>query len=483
MTQTTTDAAAGADSGPPEHTLAQHFNTMIAARVNQVSTTTREIDALCDALLRDAVESRASDIHMEPLNGAMRIRLRIDGDLLEAGMVPGAYGARLLNHFKAIGNMDPGHLFRPRESRLTYRLDDEELDLRLTVSPCLNSETMVIRLISAAMIDQRLAALGLSERDLHRIHDWLESTTGMLAVCGPTGSGKTTTVYSILREMSRFKRSIFTIEDPVEYQVEGINQIPVDEEHGLTFNEGIKSILRMDPDYMMLGEMRDGSSADAGLTAANRGTVVLTTMHSRDPFGVITTFRNWHIPDNEIAVGCNVLIAQRLVRCLCPECKHQAKPNEDQKRWLRAAGAKIPAKVWEPGACEHCRGLGYHGRTGIFEIWQLDEEDYDAVLNGVDEHTLRRQVHAKDHGTMLDDGLDKIGQGITSVDELRTVPDLLPLRALLEHDHKRANNQTRTRRKRATNGSKSSSASNGRSNGSGKKTKRSTKKKKSSRAR
>lgn len=473
---TSSDGQVETSFTPPQVNFAQQFTSLLATRGVHASASARDMDALADALLRDAVNERASDIHIEPLNGSTRIRFRIDGELLDAALLPRTHGTRLLNHFKAIGEIDPGHVFRPQQTRLAYHLGHDELDLRLAISPCLDSEIMVIRLLMPEMLEQRINALGLSDRDLDVLHEWLASTSGMLLACGPTGSGKTTTVYSLIRELSQLNRSIFAIEDPVEYEVGGVNQIPVDEHHQLTYAEGLKAILRMDPDYIMLGEIRDSVSAESGFTAANRGTVVLSTMHSRDPFGVVTTFRNWHLPDNEIASGLNMMIAQRLVRRLCPECCYEDKPTDEQRRWLRAAGARVPQRIWQAGACEYCRGQGYRGRTGIFEIWQVNEADYEGILAGMDEHALRRQVHERGYGTMLDDGLQKASHGVTSIDALRSVPDLLPLRALAEHDRKQAQSSpakrssskkkkktkkraAKTSRKRTT--SKTSAANNG----------------------
>lgn len=416
--------------------LARHLTTAIATVSNLTTASARTMDALTDALLRDAVEQRVSDIHLEPVEDVLRIRFRIDGELLFASLLPKARGLHLVNHVKAVADINPGPLFQPQEKRLSYRLDDHELDLRLAVIPCLQDETMVIRVLMPEMLEHRLSALGLSERDLARVRQWLESTSGMLLSCGPTGSGKTTTVYSLLRELSQLNRAVFCIEDPIEYEIPGINQVRVDEAHQLGYAEGLKSILRMDPDYIMLGELRDARGAEAALTAANQGTVVLSTMHSRDPIGTVTTLRNWHLPNNEIAVGLNMLIAQRLVRRLCPKCRYEGKPTEEQRRWLKAAGAKAPSRIWQAGTCAQCRGLGYHGRTGIFEVWQLDEADYDAILAGMDEHALRRQVDEKNHGTILDDGLEKARKGTTAVDALRHVPDLLPLHALVQHSQK-----------------------------------------------
>lgn len=421
-------------AGPLIHShafnLAKQFSAQLIALTASRDDVGNRIDALTDALFRDALRERASDVHLEPRDGALRIRFRIDGELLTAAVVPIKHGSRLLNHLKAIGDLETSHLFRPQESRLDYELDEQPIDLRLAVMPCMKNELMVIRLLHPEMIQQEVGSLGLSDSDRSRITHWLNHTSGMLLVCGPTGSGKTTTVYALLHELGQRNRSIFTIEQPVEYHITGANQVQVDEDHELTFASGLRSILRMDPDYLMVGEIRDKPAAQAAMNAAIRGRVLLSTMHSRDPFGTVTAMRNWQIADNEIAVSLNMVIAQRLVRKLCPDCRYQAPPTNDQRRWLRAVDIDVPETIWHAGACENCRGLGYRGRTGVFEIWEVNEDDYQAILAGVDEHTLCKQVHRRGHRTMLDDAWAKAKQGVIALDEMRSVPDLLPRRGL-----------------------------------------------------
>lgn len=453
-------ASSASPEGRVQPQMAQHFNHQLAMRGEGRPASAREMDLLTDALMRDAIDHRVSDIHFEPMDDVIRVRFRRDGELLDVAVLGRAQGARMINHFKAMGEINPGPLFRPQEARLSYVLDERELDLRLAVVPCLNDdESMVLRLLMPEMLEQAIHALGLSETHLQRLHNWLESTSGMVLASGPTGAGKTTTLYAIMHELSQLNRAIFSIEDPPEYDIGGINQMRVDELHHVTYAAGLKAVLRMDPDFIMLGEIRDAVSAEAALAAANRGTVVLSTIHSRDPFAVVSTFRHWRLPDNEIAVSLNMLVAQRLVRRLCRECRYLDKPSDDQHRWLTAAGAKGAGRIWQARGCDHCRGLGYEGRTGIFEIWQLDEEDYEAILNGTDEHALRRLVHEKGYGTMLDDGLAKADEGITSVDALRRVPDLLSLRALAEHSRKRTSAGGRNTSRRGSTKKKKSAKS------------------------
>ncbi|MEX0655700.1 MAG: GspE/PulE family protein [Phycisphaeraceae bacterium] len=408
--------------------LAHQFTARIESRSLR-SDDAQVTESLADALLADACRERVSDIHLMPAGDMFRIRFRVDGDLLDAAQTSHEVGERLLNHFRAVGDMDTGHLFRPAESRLTYMLDEQELDLRLAVTPCMGGETMVIRVLHPETVQQQIDALGLANSDLQRLKNWLETASGMFLVSGPTGSGKTTTVYALLHELKQLRRSIYTIEEPVEYQIPGICQLEVDAEHGLTFTAGLRSLLRMDPDFLMVGEVRDHRAAHAACDAAIRGRTLMSTIHSRDVTGVITTLRNWNLQNHEIAAAVTMVVAQRLVRKLCPECRYEKPPTDEQLRWLRAAGVDTPPRnVWLKAGCGHCHGMGYHGRTGIFELWQLDEDDYEAILTGKDERAILRHLHQQGYRTMLQDGLEKAERGIIALDDLRAVPDLLPHR-------------------------------------------------------
>ena len=214
-------------------------------------------------------------------------------------------------------------------------------------------------------------------------------------------------------------RIVVSIEDPVEYEVPGITQVQLDEKHHLSFAEGVKAMLRLDPDFLMIGEIRDAASADAAVNAAITGRVLLSTVHARDAVGTVTALRNWGLPDHEIAESLAVVVAQRLVRRLCPECRKAAPLTDNEMRWLGSFQLPAPKRAWSAVGCNKCNGLGYLGRTGIFELWRLRQEDYRLILDHSDEHTLRKHFHKSQGESLLADGLAKIDAGVTSLAELR----------------------------------------------------------------
>jgi type II secretory ATPase GspE/PulE/Tfp pilus assembly ATPase PilB-like protein len=241
----------------------------------------------------------------------------------------------------------------------------------------------------------------------------------MFLAAGPTGCGKTTTVYSLLHEVRKGDRAIVSLEDPVEYQIDGIVQVQLDEHHHLDFGEGVKQMLRLDPDYVMLGEIRDAVSAHAAVNAAISGRVLLSTLHCRDAVGALTALRNWGLPDHEIAEALTVVVGQRLVRQLCPHCRRTRAIDPKERTWFSSLGLSAPMRVPEPAGCAKCGHLGFSGRTGIFEMWRLQEEDYRAILEHQDEHSIRRALAQRDHHSIVTDGIAKVMSGITTVSELR----------------------------------------------------------------
>ena len=261
----------------------------------------------------------------------------------------------------------------------------------------------------------------MGDDKLEEIERWLGDISGAFLVTGPTGSGKTTTLYALLNELRVLRRCIVTLEDPVEYLVDGVTQLQVDEDRGLTFGEGVKAMLRLDPDYLLLGEIRDGKSARAAIDAASSGRVLLSTLHSRDAAGAITSLRNWGLENQEICSAVSVIVAQRLVRKLCPHCRQKETPTDEERRWLHAFGVPFPARVWHAGSCDRCCGLGFVERTGVFEVWRLDEDDYDFILQKFDERSLRRRLAEKGHRFLLSNGLAKAANGVTTLGELRTM--------------------------------------------------------------
>jgi general secretion pathway protein E len=373
-----------------------------------------------DALLRDALRESASDIHLDPHSDGLRVRLRIDGVMYDAALLAKQQGDRLINQFKTLADIDPVATFAPEEARIPYRVDDRRVDLRVTLAPCVEGSKFSIRVLERSSVEQHLDELGMREDDRESVERWLSGLSGMFVVTGPTGTGKTTTLYALLHELKLLDRSLITIEDPVEYQIDGINQIQIDESQGLTFARGIKTMLHLDPDYLLVGEMRDAVSARAAANAAATGRALMTTLHSADAVGTVTSLRNYGIEDHEIATNLAIVVAQRLVRTLCPECRTREKPTDDETRWLRANALDVPKETWHANGCSACRNTGFRGRTGLFEVWRLDEEDRDLILDGADALTIRDRLAGQGHSFLIADGLAKVEQGITTLSELRS---------------------------------------------------------------
>ncbi len=377
-----------------------------------------QVQALADALLRDALREGASDVHLDPQRDDVGLRFRIDGAMVDAASLQPDLGRKILNQFKTLTRVDPVSLFAPEESRFTYTLDDDDIDLRVVFAPCVGGEKMTIRLLDTRQLRHDVRNLGLADAMLDHVDEWLHNVSGMFLVTGPTGSGKTTTLYALLHELRLLERCIVTLEDPVEYQIDGIAQLQVDEAHDLDFRNGLKAMLRLDPDFLLLGEIRDVESARAAAAAASSGHVLLSTLHSHDPVSAVTTLRNWGLEDHEITAALQVVMSQRLVRRLCPQCRVQEEPTPRERRWLRAIDVEVPDQVWHAHGCDACRGIGYHGRIGVFETWRLSDRDLELLAEHAPERTLRDHLRAGPHATLLDDGLAKAHAGVTSVGEL-----------------------------------------------------------------
>lgn len=374
---------------------------------------------LIHALIQDAALARASDLHIEPTSNGARVRLRIDGVISDVASLSKAQASLVTNQLKSLANLDPVATFAPKNAHASCALDSGPLDLRLAVTPSQAGETLVLRLLDPRRLQRAIDDLGLSSADLNLLESWIEDSVGMFLAAGPTGCGKTTTIYSLLHEVKNADRAVVSLEDPVEYQIDGVIQVQLDERHHLNFGEGIKQMLRLDPDYLMLGEIRDALSARAAVDAAISGRILLSTLHCRDTVGAVTALRNWGLLDHEIAEALSVVVGQRLVRRLCPKCCRTRQITEKERHWLQAVGLSAPKQVKEPAGCAACGHIGYSGRTGIFEMWRLNERDYNAILQHADEHALRRSVAQREHHSILTDGLTKVIAGVTSVAELR----------------------------------------------------------------
>ncbi len=404
---------------PIRSDLAAEFHTALDEYTNNVQLHVNQRPELARTLVADALKRRASDIHLEPRALETRIRLRIDGAVVDVASLTHEQAKWLLNQFKAVANLDPVARFTPKDSHARCRLEGYDVDLRLALAPSQHGEALSVRILDPKRLERFIDDLGLTPRNLQRLETWLENVNGMFLAAGPTGSGKTTTVYSLLHELKFADRTIVSLEDPVEYELDGITQVQLDERHHLNFAEGVKSMLRLDPDFLMIGEIRDGASARAAVDAAITGRVLLSTIHSRDAVGVVTALRNWGLADHEISEALSVVVSQRLVRRLCRECREKTIPTDLDVRWLNSLSLPVPAQVWKAVGCGKCSDLGYVGRTGVFEMWELGEKDYELILSHADEHTVRQHLAKLQHLSLLEDGLAKVADGTTTFDELK----------------------------------------------------------------
>ena len=377
--------------------------------------------ALAVALLEDARRENASDIHLDPVEGGYEARFRGDGVLVDTVVLPAAEGLHVLRSFKSRADIDPGFSLRPQDGRAALPVAGGEISARVSTGPGVRGEKLALRLLPHALTRPPLDQLGLSAGDHQTLKRVLRDVRGMILISGPTGSGKTTTLYALVRELGLDGRSIVSIEDPVEYTLEGVTQIEVNERQGLTYAEGVKGILRLDPDVLVLGEMRDGVSARAALDAADSGHIFLSTLHARDAAGTLSVLRHFGLVDHEIAATVDLLVAQRLVRRLCQACRRLEQPTSEEAEWLQSCGQPVPDKTWRATSCAECSGSGYRGRIGIFEIHRLREEDADLILAHADEHTLRRQLRGQGASSLFDDALQKVAEGLTSIAEFQAI--------------------------------------------------------------
>jgi general secretion pathway protein E len=372
-----------------------------------------------EELMRDAIKARATDVHLDPYGDRYRVRFRIDDAMCDVADLEGYEGKRLLNQVRALALLDPVPTFKPEGGRFTYQLDERKLDVRVTDAPCFAGDKLAIRILSPVGTLEDARDLGLDDAKVRYLQEWLETVGGMMLIVGPTGSGKTTTLYSLLHQLKLVSNHVVTLEDPVEYEIPGVNQIPVQEERGLTFVAGAQLMLRLDPDYLVIGEITEGDSAQAALNAAASGKASMGTLHSRDAADTVMVLRNFGLDDFEVASNVELVVAQRLVRRLCPSCREQRPPSETDCNWLKSQQIEPPSLMWMPQGCSECNDLGYKGRIGIFEIWRPDEEDYAFILNNRDSHTIRRHLAERGHKFLIDDGMEKALRGDICISELR----------------------------------------------------------------
>ena len=374
---------------------------------------------LVNLVLFQAVKERASDIHIEPFQKELKVRYRIDGILYNRLTPPKRYQAAIVSRLKVMAKLDIAEKRLPQDGRIPIKIADQDIDIRVSIIPTTFGERVVLRLLDKSSIHFELAEIGLSPDQLTTLEELIRRPNGILFVTGPTGSGKTTTLYAALSRINSPDKNIVTIEDPVEYQLFGIAQIQVNPKIGLTFAHGLRSILRHDPDVILVGEVRDVEPAEIAIQAAMTGHLVFSTLHTNDAASAVTRLIDMGIEPFRIASVIRAIAAQRLVRVLCPECKEEYAPEPEA---LRAAGmdpGQIQGKrVYQGTGCPACAGTGYRGRTAIYEILRVSETIRQLIMKKADSSTLARKALEEGMRGLHEDGVGKVLAGITTLEEI-----------------------------------------------------------------
>lgn len=377
---------------------------------------------LVNAIIGRVIDLRASDIHLEPFDDGLHVRYRVDGVIHQGELVPPRLSAAVSSRVKLLAHLDIAERRLPQDGRIKTRVKGRELDLRVSTAPTVHGESVVMRVLDRASVRLNLDTMGFAQDTLTRFNELLSRPHGILLVTGPTGSGKTTTLYAALSKIDSDTNKIITVEDPVEYQLEGINQIQVHPQINLTFSNALRSILRQDPDIIMIGEMRDGETAQIAVQSALTGHLVLSTLHTNTAAGAVIRMRDMGVESYLITSSVNGVLAQRLVRTLCNHCRQ---PYEPGARIVEASGlgrfAKPGSPIYRAVGCEHCRQSGFRGRTGIHELFVLDEPMRRAIIDGCDANALHALAAKGGMLSLYEDGLRKVAAGVTTLDEVARV--------------------------------------------------------------
>ena len=378
---------------------------------------------LVNQLIQRALDIGASDIHVESVDGGLRIRYRIDGVLQDApAQVDERLAAAVISRVKLLANLNIAERRLPQDGRIMMRVKGHELDLRVSSLPTVHGECVVMRVLDRQSVRLDIEDMGFSPNVLKHYLSLLKRPHGVLLLTGPTGSGKTTTLYASLSNLDSDALKIITVEDPVEYQLEGINQIPVQSQIDLTFARALRSILRQDPDIIMIGEMRDTETAQIAVQASLTGHLVLSTLHTNTAAGAITRLEDMGVERFLITAAVNGVLAQRLVRVLCKHCKQPTELGPKQLKQIGLTQADAAGTtIFEPVGCDHCKQTGFSGRTAIHELFVLDSDIQKAILDGGDANQLRDRARSQGMETLFEDGMRKVRSGVTSIDEVMRV--------------------------------------------------------------
>ncbi len=371
------------------------------------------------ALISRAIAVRASDIHIDPVGREFGVRFRIDGKLSNYCRLSHEVGHTLMTQLKLTASLDIADPFHPKEGRLHLPESLRDYEVRITAVPVLDGEAISLRVLSRHRLMRPTQELGLSPDGQARIDQILQHGEGLVLVTGPTGSGKTTTLYSMLHALDDGTRNIVSIEDPVEYDVPTFRQISVDLRHGTSMTSGLKTLLRLDPDVVFVGEIRDAEAGDTAMRAASSGKYVFSSLHTRDVASTVTALRDLHIDNRSLAGNLVGIISQRLIRRLCVECNRSAVPTEQEATVFRSLGMPVPAEIRHPVGCLRCRGTGYYDRIGVFEVVAHEPGIVQAIENGKPEDEVRIAIRKHGVSTLETEALRNVAVGVTSLEECR----------------------------------------------------------------
>jgi len=386
------------------------------------------VSKIVDLILETAFYDKVSDIHIEPQEEYALARYRIDGILHDVIKYPRDLNERILTRIKVLSRLRTDEHMSPQDGKMRFEIEDSYIDLRVSIIPIANGEKAVLRLLSAHNKNITLTDLGMSDNDLKKVNRAYTKSYGMVLSTGPTGSGKSTSIYAILKNLNTRAKNITTIEDPIEYRIQGVNQIQVNPKTKLTFASGLRSILRQDPNIIFVGEIRDSETAGIAVNAALTGHLVVSTLHTNDAATALPRLMDMKIEPFLVASTVNIIIAQRLVRKICEMCKttinttHEELcknlPSEMVKKHF---GVKSTINIYKGSGCPVCHSTGFIGRLGVFEVIEVTKEIRSLILKKADSDVIVEQAGKDGMSTMLDDGLDKVAQGITTIEEVLRV--------------------------------------------------------------
>jgi general secretion pathway protein E len=381
---------------------------------------------LVNVLISRALDMRASDIHFEPFERNFQVRCRVDGVLYDLDQPPKTMQAAIISRLKLMANLNIAERRLPQDGKIKLKFGNREVDIRVSCVPTIYGESVVLRLLAMEAVDYSLNGLGMDPQHLTLIENLIERPFGMILVTGPTGSGKTTTLYGVLRKLNSITRKIITVEDPVEYQINGINQVQVKPQIDLTFANALRSLVRQDPDVLLIGEIRDKETADIAIESALTGHLVLSTLHTNDAPGAITRLRDIGIESFLMADSLLAILAQRLVRLLCPLCKEPYEAREVDLMRIREVLPDVPSSLtlYHNKGCEKCGYTGFRGRQAIFEVLPVSEAIRSSIVAGKDAGTISQIAFRETYRPLIHHGFRKAVDGLTTLSEVFRVTSL-----------------------------------------------------------